>query len=310
MIGALCTRHPEATAAWLCSACARNLCEECAVAIEAGRGVLAACPECGRGVSPVLVERQAIAPFRTQVRRALGQVFAPRALALAALVTCASETLRWTGRDGWVAGNALVLGWALLCCRLAASGLPPFMRPTWSDLAGSLTAPAARLALSIGIVPAVAFWAVDGGNRSSTWPLALLLAAATVWLLPPAFVDASIDAPEHRWLGPWSLPAFERRVGRDIRPLRITVAALVAFAVPQALLAPLDFRLDTSLFTHIVQAGSLRFGAVIALAGLASLTGALVFSRAQEFGHGDPAKYLVVASPEAQPRGRRASPAP
>jgi hypothetical protein len=307
MIGAVCNHHPEVEAAWLCSACARNLCEECAVAIEAGRGVIAACPECGRAASPVLVQRAVFAPFRTQVRRALGQALAPRALALAALVSCASETLRWVGKDGWVAGNALVLGWALLCCRLAASGLPPFTRPTSAELAGALTAPVVRLAISFGVVAAAAFWAVDGGYRSSPWHLALLLAAATIWLLPPAFVDAAIEAPEHRWLGPWSLPAFEGRVRKDIRPIRIMVAVLVAFAMPQALLAPLDFRLDTNLFTHIAQAGSLRFGAVVALAGLASLTGTLVFTRAQEFGHGDPAKYLVAASPDACPRGRRAS---
>jgi hypothetical protein len=51
---------------------------ECAVAIEAGRGELPVCPECGRAALPVLVQREGYAPFRTQVRRAdLGR---PRSL--------------------------------------------------------------------------------------------------------------------------------------------------------------------------------------------------------------------------------------
>jgi hypothetical protein len=307
MTGTLCSRHSKIEAAWRCDVCARNLCEECAVAIEAGRGEIVACAGCGRAASPVLVQRAVFAPFQTQVRGALAQALAPRPLALAALVTCASETLCWVGKDGWVVGNVLVLGWALLCCRLAALGLPPFSRPTWAELAGALSGPVLRLVVSSGLLAAAAFHAVDGGSRSSSWPLALLLGAATIWLLPPAFVDAAIEAAEHPWLAPWSLPAFEQRVGNDIRPIRITVALFVAFAALQALLAPLDFRLDANLFTHVVQAGSLRFGAVLALATLASLAGTLVFTRAEEFGHGDPAKYHLAAFPDARPRGQRAN---
>jgi len=56
--------------------------------------------------------------------------------------------------------------------------------------------------------------------------------------------------------------------------------------------------------------GSPRFGAVVALAGVASLTGMLEFTRAQELGHDDPAKYLVAAFPDACPRGRRPSATP
>jgi hypothetical protein len=44
---------------------------------------------------------------------------------------------------------------------------------------------------------------------------------------------------------------------------------------------------------------------VVTLAILASITGALVFTRAAEFGHGDPEKYDVPAFPEARPRASR-----
>jgi hypothetical protein len=245
-------------------------------------------------------------PFRSQVRRVVAKALGPKALALAAVLSCASETLQWAGRDGWLTGNLLALGTALICCRLAAAGLPPFTRPTWDELAAAVSAPVLRLALSFGVFFAAAFWAVNGGNRSSPWFIAVLLGLATIWLLPPAVVDAAIERSEHPWLAPWSLPRFSRHVGDDIRPVRIATAVLVAFAVPQALVSPLDFRQDMNLFRHIVQVGLLHFGEIVALLVLASLCGTLVFTRAQEFDHGDPAKHLVPVSPEAKPRGRRA----
>lgn len=258
-------------------------------------------------MTTILVERAAVTPFRTQVRRVVAEALRPKALALAAVLSCASETLQWTGRDGWLMGNFLALGTALICCRLAAAGLPPFSRPTWSELAAAVTAPFLRLALSFGVVFAAAFWAVDGGNRSSPWFIAVLLGGATIWLLPPALVDASIERSEHAWLAPWSLPRFSQQVGDDLRPARIATAVLVAFAVPQALVPPLDFRQDMNLFWHIVQVGLLHFGEIVALFVVATLSGTLVFTRAQEFAHGDPAKHLVPVRPDAKPRGRRAA---
>lgn len=291
-------------AAWHCAACGRALCENCAVAIPAGRGELPACGVCRRIAEPILVRRDLHAPFRSQIPRALRQVFTARGLALAVIVAFASETLSWDGKGGWVMGNFLLIGWALSCCRQAAYGLPPFTRPTWFDLGQALTTSAARLTVSFGVVLAAAAVAVRAGDRSANPLAALAIALCAVWLLPAMFVDAALDAEDHPWLTPWSVPAFARRLGSDLGPLRAAVAVIAAAAAAKSLLAPLDFRQDTDLFAHIVEAGLLRVAMTLGLAALAALTGALAFTRAEEFAHGDPEKYAVVAFPDARPRGQ------
>jgi hypothetical protein len=51
-----CSTHPGARAAWACDGCRRQLCPECAEALEAGRGVtVVACRECGGSTQPLTV---------------------------------------------------------------------------------------------------------------------------------------------------------------------------------------------------------------------------------------------------------------
>jgi len=302
----VCDAHLDAKAAWRCERCSRNLCEECGVGVPAGRGEITCCAACGGLVAEIRVPRALARPFPTEIRSAVLQALSPKALGLVAVVTCASQTLAWAGRDGWVVGNVLVVGWALLCLRLAAHGRPPFGRPTYAELGAALGGPLPRLAASAGVLALAAFWLVDGGQRAAPLLAASIVAALAIALLPPALIDAAVERPDHRWLLPWSLPAMERRIGSDIRPIRLAVVPFAAFALAQALLPPVDFRLDSDLAAHLTVAACFRFAWVLALAVLASLCGALVFTRAEELGHGDPAEYSVPAFPDARPRGSRA----
>src|SRR4051812_40339214 len=165
-----CERHPTAPAAWHCETCARNLCEDCAAAVAAGRGEIVVCASCGSLVSVITMPRAEAMPFRTQVRAAIAQALTAKALALAAVVTWASQSLVWMGREWWVFGNALVVGWMLLCCRLAARGHASFGRPTYAELGTALFGPMARLAASAGGLGLAAFWLVDGGQRRAPMP--------------------------------------------------------------------------------------------------------------------------------------------
>lgn len=300
-----CGRHQNAAAVWRCQSCARNLCEDCAAAVAAGRGEIVVCAFCGSLAPVITLPRAEVAPFGSQVRAAIAEALTAKALALAAIVTCASQSLAWMGKDWWVAGNALVLGWMLLCCRVGARGFPPFGRPTYAELGAALGAPLARLAASAGGLALAAFWLVDGGQRSAPAPAAIVVAVLAIALLPAAMIDAALEQSDRAWLLPWTVPAFEARVGKDIRPIRLAVVAFALFALAQAMLAPPDFRGDTNLTAHLAVSASLRFGAVVALAILASMTGRLVFTRAEEFGHGDPETYALPAFPEARPRGSR-----
>lgn len=248
-----CGRHPAAAAAWRCERCACNLCEACAAAVAAGRGEIVVCASCGSMASVITMPRAEVAPFRLQVRAAIRQALGPRALALAAVVTWASQSLAWMGRDWWVAGNALV----------------------------------------------------DGGQRSAPTLAAIVVAVLAIALLPAAMIDSALEQPGRPWLLPWTAPAFEARIGKDIGPIRLAVAAFAVVALGQAMRAPPDFRGDMDLTAHLAISASLRFASVVALAVLASMTGRLVFTRAEELGHGDAGKYDVPVFPEARPRGSR-----
>jgi len=301
-----CDSHQRSRAAWRCEACARNLCEDCAAAVPAGRGEIVACAFCGGLISPILVSRAVAWPFRTQIRCAISRALSPKALALAAIVTCASQCLTWAGPEGWVFGNLLALAWALLCMRLAAAGRPPFGRPTYAELGAALTGPLLRLAVSAGILGLAALWLAGGGRRSAPLLPGLLVAALAVAVLPPALVDAAVERPDHRWLFPWSLPEMEKRIGSDIRPIRLAAVPFAAFALLEGILPPPDFRLDADLAAHLATSAACRLGWVLALALMATLAGALVFARAEELSHGEPERHRVPAVPGATPRGSRA----
>jgi hypothetical protein len=108
----VCDAHLDAPAAWRCERWSRNLCEECGVGVPAGRGEITCCAACGGLVAEIRVPRALARPFPTEIRSAVLQALSPKALGLVAVVTCASQTLAWAGRDGWVLALAVL---ASLC---------------------------------------------------------------------------------------------------------------------------------------------------------------------------------------------------
>jgi len=81
---------------------------------------------------------------------------------------------------------------------------------------------------------------------------------------------------------------------------------VVLAAIASSTIEPFDVRGgDLSLGTHIVQATLLRAAGTVALLVLATLAGRLVFTYAEEFGHGNPDTHRLPVAPDAVPRGRR-----
>jgi hypothetical protein len=304
-----CTAHPSIRAAWRCEPCGRALCEDCAALFAAGRGTLIVCATCGSLAAPVLVPRSEARPFRGEVAAALGDALRPAALALAAVMTCATEYLASFEGASWTIAQLLLWAWALCCCRRAAHGYPPFSVPQYSDLAGTAWSILPRLALSAGFLAFGAALLVDWGHRASpSLTAAAALGVVTVWLLPPALVAAALEGPGARWILPWSVPGFASLLAPDLGPLRLAASGVVLAAIASSTIEPFDVRGgDLRLGMHIVQATSLRFATAVALSVLASLAGRLVFTRAEELGHGDPDSHFVPVAPDAVPRGRRRS---
>jgi hypothetical protein len=121
-------------------------------------------------------------------------------------------------------------------------------------------------------------------------------------------VAAALEGSGARWILPWSVPGFASQLDPDLGSLRLAAAGVVLATIASSTIQPFDVRGgDLRLGTHIVQATSLRFAPAVALSVLASLAGRLVFTRAEEFGHGDPDSHRVPVAPDAVPRGRRRS---
>lgn len=306
----LCPAHPAARAAWLCGPCKKALCEDCAAPLAAGRGILPVCAACGTLATPLLIPRAHARSSGDEVRGAVGAVLRPGALALIAVMTCATGFLASFEGSFWTLAQVLSWSWALTCCGRAAHGYPPFGIPTYSDLAETLSSILPRLAVSAGFLGLAGAVLVDWGHR----PTPSLLESAglgglTVWLVPPALVAAILVGPGAGWVAPWAVPRFSARVPFGLGPLRLAAAALALAAVASATTEP--FKVvegggDTHLDAHILQMIALRFAIGVALSMLAVLAGRLVFLHAEELGHGDPDSHRVPALPEAAPRGRRA----
>jgi hypothetical protein len=304
-----CTAHPSIRAAWQCEPCGRALCEDCAALFAAGHGSLIVCATCGSLAAPVLVPRSEARPFRGEVPAAVGDALRPAALALTAVMTCATEYLAAFEGASWTIAQLLLWAWALWCCRRAAHGYPPFGVPRYSDLAGAASSILPRLALSAGFLAFGAALLVDWGHRATpSLAAAAALGVVTVWLLPPALVAAALEGSGARWILPWSVPGFASQLDPDLGPLRLAASGVVLATIASSTIEPFNVRGgDLRLGTHIVQATSLRFATTVALSMLASLAGRLVFTRAEEFGHGDPDSHRVPVAPDAVPRGRRRS---
>jgi hypothetical protein len=257
----------------------------------------------------VLIPRSEARPFRGEVRAAIGDVLGPAALAITAVMACATELLASFEGSSWAFAQVLTLAWALLCCRRAAHGHPPFSVPGYSDLGAAATSLLPRLALSAGFLPLGAALLVDWGHRATpSLPAAAALGLLAVWLFPPAMAAASLEGAAARWSLPWSIPGFSSRLAPHLGSLRLAASGVVLAAIASSTIEPFDVRGgDPNLGTHIVHATLLRAAGIVALLLLATLAGRLVFTYAEEFGHGDPDSHRVPVAPDAVPRGRRGS---
>lgn len=300
-----CTVHPERRAAWRCSACERELCEACAAGAAAGRGELLVCAHCGALAEPLLVRRSQVQPFAASWPPALAPLAYPAVQGLIVVVFCASEYLAQLGPRGWLLGHALELGWFLMVARRAGRGYPPFGAPTWAEVGSIWLGPIARLLVSVGALALGAALLVDLGLAAASPGSAAiwLLAAASVWLVPPALAFAAVEGAGAAWVPPWRLARLEAGAPGGLRIVRGFVAAWTALLVLKAFQAPIEHA-DSQMTEKLLAAAAVHLPAVALLAALACVLGAWLRAHAEELGHGEERDWRVPLAPEARPEGR------
>jgi hypothetical protein len=299
-----CAVHAPELAAWRCSSCARDLCNACVATIAAGQGTLPICANCGGMAELLAGPRSHLRPFAKTWTAALRPVFSPRTLGLVAIFAFASELLLRIGAYALLAALALELGWALIIVRRGGRGAAPFGLPHWDDLETAFTGALPRLLCSAGFL-AVCTALVRAETRLA--PLLWLIGIAAVWLLPAALLFASIEGGGARWLAPWHLPQAARSIGRDARPAKVITAIWVGLVALRAAQPRLDFG-DTRIGDKIFNGGVLHFLQLWTLTALACVTGHLLFTRAEELGHGEEDTWQVPLFPGAVPTGDRTPP--
>ncbi|HEX4384801.1 MAG TPA: hypothetical protein VH083_17705 [Myxococcales bacterium] len=300
-----CAVHAPELAAWRCSSCARDLCNACVATIAAGQGTLPICASCGGMAELLAGPRAHLRPFAKTWSAALRPVFSPRTLGLVAIFAFASELLLRIGAYALLAALALELGWALIIVRRGGRGAAPFGLPHWDDLETAFTGALPRLLCSVGflVVSAAALARAESRLTLLLWPIGI----ATVWLLPPALLFASIEGSGARWLAPWHLPRAARSIGRDARPAKVITVVWAGLLALRATQPRLDFG-DTRIGDKIFNGGVLHFLQLWSLTALACVTGHLLFTRAEELGHGEEDTWQVPLFPGAVPTGDRAPP--
>lgn len=302
-----CDTHPTVIAGWHCEACARALCGACTAQ---GLQGLPVCTGCGLPAQAILVPRAVVSPFSRTWASALRHVVTLPGLAQILVMTAAVQLLLGVGPSAWLLGRALEVGWVLYLARRAGVGFAPFGLPRYSDLFSVWLGPLPRLLAGAGVVLAAASWLYGFGARAvsvaSLWPW--LLAVLAVLLVPPSLVVASVEGDGRQAPWPWRLPRWLSTLGADLRPLQVAVLLAALMEVVTGSQAPFSAE-DTRLDLHILQAFVPHWLSMHAIAALGCLAGALVWTRATELGHGNPAEDLVPRLSEA-PTGRWVPPAP
>ncbi|MBS2027132.1 MAG: hypothetical protein JST54_04435 [Deltaproteobacteria bacterium] len=290
-------------AAWHCGACQRDLCELCAAKKYVGAGVLPICAACGGIAVPILVPRAQVEPF--SFAAALANVGQLLPLAFAVVLAVAQQTVATWGGQGWVLGQFVVIGAFAMMLRRADQGLPLVGVPTYGDIADGWVSLFWRGLPTLGPLALGAALVSHWGQLAIpvASPVAWILVALAIWLVPPALVAAGVDGPHTMMALPWELPRLESRLGGDVGKLRVVVAAWALMQLMVAWMPGVAIDGDMRLMDHELE----NFGAHVVVAALlaavASAAGMLLFTHAELLAHGDPTKFRVPLRPRAAPEG-------
>ncbi len=275
-------------AGWHCEACARALCPACAAP---GPKDLPICATCGQLAPAILVPRAVVAPFSSAWAPALRRAVTWHAAAQWLIAGLVIETLLAPNIRAWLIGRALQLGWVLYLARRAALGYDPFGVPHYVDLWSVWVGPLPRFFAGAGVALLGAAWISRFGSRAVPLgdPWALGFSALAIALVPAALTLAVIEGEGARAVWPWQMRG---RVGAALLPLQGVMVVVVLMELVTGSQAPFS-REDTKLDLHIIEAFVPRMISTLSLAVLAVLAGTLVWTRATEFKHAEPADDLV-----------------
>ena len=300
-----CNQHPQSVAAWHCDACARDVCELCAARRYVGAGVLAICTSCGGAVRPILVPRADVEPYSAVFPLAIAQAVQLIPICWAILVAVCQQSVATWSTQGWLLGELVAIGAFGMALRRAGGGLSLVGLPTYSDLGSAWSGVLWRGLPTFGPLALGAAILSKGGQDAvpMSSPAAWILVALAIWLMPPALVAAGGECPHAGWVLPWELPKLESRLGGDVARLRFVVAPWVLVQLAVSWMPTIILEGDMKLFDHEMENFGAHVVLMILLAAVASATGRLLFTNAEQLAHGDPAKFRVPLQPKAMPQG-------
>lgn len=346
---AVCQRHPEATAGWVCDNCQAALCPDCVAIRRAISTEYLSCELCQGRVLPILVHRSRI-PLAVRLRGVWRYPFTQSGLIVLTSLSAMLALCRWL-----TAETFLLLKWlpALFgigffwsaffhAIRSTARGEKELDAPEFSDLYGDCVAPALRgiVGTSLLWLPGLLYlffikdWGaqkevdrlletpefyISGAMPQLDWSLALtdpilwLLVLAGAAYLPMVLLAAAAGHNLVKMLNPVAVIGNALRLGRDFT---VTLGALAVLAV-------------ALVVARLVAAGILWLGMPVlsALAAelvtcfvpfmMARVLGLVLYNRGDVLEYGDASDYLEpvlgAVQPRAEPppfRGPLAAPEP